>query len=65
MLAASRAASGSAALGGPETTSTDIGPFQSRAEAERMRHEMRDPGAIVIEGGRKASQKVYFVRLGS
>ena len=63
MLAASRAAAGSAALGGPEA-SADIGPFESRAEAERMRYEMHDPGAMVIEGDKKASQAIYFVRLG-
>ena len=43
MLAASRQAGGSAALGGPEPTAADIGPFQSRAEAERMRHYLHDP----------------------
>ncbi len=61
MLAASRGAAEPAALGGPERAA-DIGPFESRAEAERMRHEMQDPGAIVIVSG---AQESYFVRLGA
>jgi rare lipoprotein A len=65
LLSASRQGSGSAALGGPEPVAADIGPFASRAEAERMRHEMRDPGAVVIEGVQRSAEASYFVRLGA
>ncbi len=62
MLAASRGTAAPTALGGPELAAADIGPFELRAEAERMRHEMQDPGAIVIVSG---AQESYFVRLGA
>jgi rare lipoprotein A len=64
LLSASRQGSGPVALGGPEAVAADIGPFASRAEAARMRHEMRDPGAVVIEGAQRSAEASYFVRLG-
>ena len=65
LLSASRQGSGSVALGGPEPAAADIGPFASRAEAERMRHEMHDSSVVVIEGVQRSAEASYFVRLGS
>jgi len=51
----------SAALGGPAPLASDVGPFATRAEAERMRHEMHGRGVVVRT--RRGSEPAYFVRL--
>ncbi len=52
-----------AALGGPLGPASDIGPFATRAEAERMRHEMDGRCVVVLKdlGGEPS----YFVRSGA
>jgi rare lipoprotein A len=61
---ASRGVSGSrrATLGGPRDPRIEAGPFATRAEAERMRHELEHlgPVAVVPEG----NEPVFLVRVG-
>jgi rare lipoprotein A len=42
------AAAARAALGGPERGFLEVGPFATRAEAERMRHELEPLGAATV-----------------
>jgi rare lipoprotein A len=52
-----------AALGGPAQGPADIGPFATRAEAERMRHTMEAPGADVLVEMQPGAEPSYFVRV--
>jgi rare lipoprotein A len=54
-----------AALGGPAQGPADIGPFATRAEAERMRHTMEAPGADVLVEMQPGAEPSYFVRVGA
>ncbi len=65
MAALPRRASGSAALGGPLRPRADAGPFALRAQAERMRHEMGEAGAVVLEEQEEGGEPSYFVRVGT
>jgi rare lipoprotein A len=63
-LEASRGVSGSrrATLGGPARSLIDAGPFATRAEAERMRHELQHLGPASVETEGAASS--FLVRVG-
>jgi len=50
-------------LGGPQSSSLiEVGPFTSLAEAERMRHELRNAGMAVIESTGTDDEPAYRVR---
>jgi rare lipoprotein A len=52
-----------AALGGPLRQAAGAGPFASRAEAERMRHEMGEARAVVVEVAEAGAEPSFFVRI--
>ena len=46
------------ALGGPQRTHMAVGPFASRAEAERMRHELEGLGPVAVGGDQRGRRAV-------
>jgi peptidoglycan lytic transglycosylase len=55
------------ALGGPQRSNMAVGPFASRAEAERMHHELENLGPVAVEeitGGAEPSYRVLVGPLG-
>jgi hypothetical protein len=65
-LEASRGVSGSrrATLGGPERLHIDAGPFATRAEAERMRHEIEHLGPVAVAMEGEGAEPAFLVRVG-
>jgi len=53
-----------ATLGGPQRTLRDVGPFATRAEAERMRHELEDLGPAAVEEAGTRAEPAFWVRIG-
>jgi rare lipoprotein A len=51
-------------LGGPARALVDAGSFSTRAEAERMRHELEDRGPVVIEQVGTGTEALFRVRVG-
>ncbi len=51
-----------AALGGPTKGVSEYGPFATRAEAERMRHELEGRATIVLKDTETGPEVSYFVR---
>ncbi|MGZ5851978.1 MAG: hypothetical protein ACXWJH_05335, partial [Hyphomicrobium sp.] len=50
------------ALGGPQSTIVDVGPFATLAEAERMRHVLKDTALAVIDNTGTDEFPAYRVR---
>ena len=50
------------ALGGPESSIIDVGPFATLAEAERMRHVLKDVALAVIDNTGTDDLPAYRVR---
>ena len=53
-----------AGLGGPTDTYVNVGPFASRAEAERMRHMLSAFGEAEVGGRSAAAEPSFGVRVG-
>ncbi len=58
------AAAGRASLGGPQGESITVGPFSTRAEAERMRHELQNLGPVTLEQGGPPAEPKFRVMVG-
>jgi rare lipoprotein A len=54
-----------ATLGGPAHAPADAGLFSTRAEAERMRHELEDWGPVVVEQVGSGTEAPFRVRVGA
>lgn len=52
------------ALGGPQRSRLSVGPFATRAEAERMRHELESVGPATVEPIAAAGGPSYRVLVG-
>jgi hypothetical protein len=50
------------AFGGPQTSIIDVGPFATLAEAERMRHVLKDVALAVIDNTGTDDLPAYRVR---
>ncbi len=49
-------------LGGPQSSIIDVGPFATLAEAERMRHVLKDAALAVIDNTGTDELPAYRVR---
>ncbi len=58
------AASGRTSLGGPDSQSVSVGPFSTRAEAERMRHELAHLGPASVEQAGTPAEPHFQVVVG-
>jgi rare lipoprotein A len=62
--AAGKSDSGRTSLGGPQRSRLVIGPLNSLAEAERMRHQVEDIGPVAVEATDSSPDPSYRVVVG-